>query len=539
MKIYTSQINPKIGDFENNFNKIIFEISKAKKNKCDIVLFSELVLTGYPPEDLLFFDQFILTAQNFLKKIVSKTENIIVVIGTVRKEKNKLFNSACIIKNKKILGYKDKTLLPEYNVFNEKRYFSEGKENFVFEYKNKKIAVLICEDSWVVLEEYQKLYEKNPLKELEKLKPDIILNLSASPYFFEKKDLRKNVFSKLSKKFKCFSIIANQIGGNDNLVFDGHSMAFDKSGKNILAAKGFEEDFFILDIFKKYKFLKEKEDSIEDLYKALVLGVKDYFFKLKLQKAIIGLSGGIDSALVLKIAVDALGNKNVLALNMPSRFSSLSSMEDSILQAKKFNVKILGISIDSLFQKYLDLFSGCFENKKFDVTEENIQPRIRSNILMAFSNKLDYLVLSTGNKSELALGYATLYGDMAGGLTGLMDVLKTDVYKIAKFLNKNNEVILKNIIKKQPSAELRLNQKDQDDLPEYEIIDKVIKGFVEDNLSINQIQKKYKIDIKIIKFITKKIFASEFKRKQSPIGIVVTKKSFNKGRFFPIVHSFI
>ena len=543
MLIYASQLNPTIGNLSHNTGKILNAIEKARLEKAEIVVFPESAISGYPPEDLLLYDDFIDQMQTELDKIIEASKDLFIVVGTIRRNKEKkgnpLFNSAAVIYDKKLLGYKDKSLLPTYDVFVEKRYFESGTDQKVFDFKGKKIGVLICEDVWSHSENVYKKYEKDPVEEMQKLKPDLLINIAASPYYYQKTDLRIEVFSKVSKILGCPQVMCNQVGANDQLVFDGHSMYFNKEGALVNVAKGFVEDHLLIDTEKEAPLFSYKVDPLQDLYSALILGVKDYFRKLHLSKALIGLSGGIDSALVLCIAVDALGPHNVLALNMPSRFSSVSSFEDANFLAANLRVELMDIPIDHMYQQYLDLLSPVFQGKSFDTTEENLQARIRGMILMAISNKLEYIVLSTGNKSEMAMGYVTLYGDMCGGLGVLNDVTKTLVYELAKWINRKKEIIPNNTIKKDPSAELKADQKDQDTLPPYSIVDKVIDGYVEDHLSYDEIVKKYKIDKILVKELIERIHKAEYKRRQGPPGIRVSKKAFSKGRFFPIVQGWI
>ncbi len=543
MLIYLCQLNPTIGKLTHNTEKILNAIEKARLEKAEIVVFPESAISGYPPEDLLLYDDFINQMQDQLVKIIEASKDLFIVLGTIRKNERKkgnpLFNSAAVIFDKKLLGYKDKSLLPTYDVFVEKRYFEPGVEQKVFEYKGKKIGVLICEDVWAHSENVYKKYEMDPISEMKKLKPDLLINIAASPYYYQKKDLRLKVFSKVTKFLNCPHVMCNQVGANDQLVFDGQSMYFDKEGVLVDIAKGFVEDHLLIDTEKPKPAFAYVMEPMQDLYNALVLGVKDYFRKLHFSKALVALSGGIDSALVLCIAADALGPHNVLALNMPSRYSSISSFEDSNRLAANLRVELMDIPIDHMYQQYLDLLSPFFQGKSFDTTEENLQARIRGMILMALSNKLKYIVLSTGNKSEMAMGYVTLYGDMCGGLGVLNDVTKTLVYKLAKWINRKKEIIPKNIIKKEPSAELRADQKDQDTLPPYSIVDKVIDGYVEEHLDIDRVVEKYKIDEKIVKELIARIHKAEYKRRQAPPGIRVSKKAFSKGRFFPIVQGWI
>ncbi|NGX63571.1 MAG: Glutamine-dependent NAD(+) synthetase [Candidatus Anoxychlamydiales bacterium] len=543
MLIYIAQLNPKVGALSHNTEKIIHALNRARLEKAEIVIFPESAISGYPPEDLLLYNNFIDQMEKELEKIIEASQNLFVVVGTIRRNTEirgkPLFNSAAVIYDKKLLGYKDKTLLPTYDVFVEKRYFESSHIQKVFEYKGKKIAIAICEDVWANSDDELKKYKQDPVEDIKKLNPDLLINISASPYYYQKKDLRIKVLSKVAKTLRCPHIMCNQVGANDQLVFDGHSMCFDKEGVLIAEAKGFVEDHFLIDIEKPNPQSIFKTDPLSELYSALVLGVKDYFRKLNLSKACIGLSGGIDSALVLCIAADALGPHNVFALNMPSRYSSLSSFEDSNKIAANLRVEMLDIPIDHMYQQYLDLLSPLFAGKSFDTTEENLQARIRGMILMAISNKLDYIVLSTGNKSEMAMGYVTLYGDMCGGLGVLTDVSKTLVYALAKWINRKKEIIPQSIIKKAPSAELKADQKDQDVLPEYSIVDKVLEGYVEDHLSIEEIVKKYNLDITLVTELVERIHRAEYKRRQGPPGIRVSKKAFTKGRYFPIVQGWI
>jgi NAD+ synthase (glutamine-hydrolysing) len=545
MKIFVGQINPTIGDLAGNTKKIISQIDKARLEKADVVLFSELVICGYLPEDLLFFDSFIQEMEKkYLNKIIEESNGLMVVVGLARKnpkEKEKgLLNSAAIIIDGKLIGFKDKTLLPTYDVFDERRYFDPGEKQAVWKYKNKNIGILICEDFWQHegCVHYTR-YLRDPVDELKKLHPDLILGLSASPYYFKKIETRISVFSTTAKSSNCPVIICNQVGGNDQLVFDGHSMVIDKSGHVCKLLDGFVQSSMLIDSENLPREVDLKIDHLSDLYRALVLGIKDYFVKQNLHSACFGLSGGIDSALVGCIASDALGPENVLAVFMPSRYSSKQSKKDAYQLAKNLRLNIKEIDIDQNFKQMLDLLNPHFEKKKEDVTEENLQARIRGMILMALSNKHKYIVLSTGNKSEVATGYCTLYGDMVGGLGVLIDVPKTLVYDLSKWINKDTEIIPKSIIEKPPSAELKENQKDTDTLPEYEIVDKVLNDYLEKYHTVEQISKDHKLKKELVKDLIERIHLAEYKRRQSPPGIRVTKKSFSKGRLFPIVQKWI
>lgn len=543
MKVLAAQINPTVGDIVGNTAKILHWMDRARVQKADIIVFPELAISGYPPLDLLFFDDFLNEIEKNLKKIIEKSHGLFVVVGlprrTGKKEGKPLFNSVAVICDGKLLGYKDKTLLPDYDVFNELRYFEPHDEQKVWEYKNKKIGILICEDAWQQSAQLTGVnYSTDPAISLKKLSPDLCLVLAASPFYYKKNDLRKVVYKNAATCLGCPLLLCSQVGANDQLVFDGYSMFFGVKGELNQIAKGFVEDEFCIDL-DNLSVLKIKEDPVEDLYQALVLGVRDYFSKLGLSKACLGLSGGVDSALTACIAADALGPHNIKALRMPSRFSSLASIEDSQLLADNLRIELLDIPIDSMFQSFLDLLSPVFYGKPFDTAEENIQARIRGMILMAISNKLGHVVLSTGNKSEMAMGYVTLYGDMCGGLSVLGDVTKTMVYKLANYINRKKEIIPQNIITKAPSAELKFNQKDQDSLPPYEIVDLVLEQYVENHKTIEEIISENKLSKELVRTLVERIHLAEYKRRQGPPNIRVTKKGFGVGRIFPIVQHWI
>lgn len=542
MKVFIAQLNPIVGDLKNNTDKIIASIKRAKKEKADIVLFSELTICGYPPEDLLMHPCFISDMEQQLQRIIEASDDLMVVVGVVRenpvKKGKPIFNSAAIIVDKKLIGYKDKTLLPTYDIFNETRYFEPGDDQVVIEYKGKRVGVLICEDIWQHGETVTATkYDRDPILEIKEKKPDILLNLSASPYYYEKQKVRNDVCSLACKTLDCPMAYCNQVGANDDLVFDGYSLCFNAKGEIIQLAKGFEEDEILIDFAKDLNEVECTENAISDLYKALVMGVKDYFQKQGFKKALLGLSGGVDSALVLCVAVEALGAKNILTINMPTRYSTPAGMDEAKSLAKNLGVEYKSIPIDETFQSFLNLLNPIFSGRKEDITEENLQARIRGIILMALSNKFGYLVLSTGNKSEMAMGYSTLYGDMCGGLGVLIDVSKQQAYALCRYINREKEIIPSNTIDKPPSAELRHDQKDQDSLPAYSIVDGVLKGYVEEHKRIEQIANELSIEKKLVSDLVHKIHLAEYKRRQAPVGIRVTKKAFNRGRNFPIVQN--
>lgn len=540
MRILAAQINPIIGDFEGNTRKIIQALEHGRSKQADIVVFSELVLCGYPPEDLLLHDSFIDANQKYLEKIVQASSKLMAIVGVVRRNPAKreklIFNSAAVIHDGKLLGFEDKQLLPTYDVFDERRYFEPGESTKIWELKGKKIGVMICEDIWqhagIVSDTF---YAHDPVLDLKSLKPDIVLNLSSSPYQFQKPSMRVKVCAKCAKSLGCPVILCCQVGANDQLVFDGYSLYVNAKGELVQVAKGFEEDEMVVDLDQPATPCAFSYDPMNDLYQALVLGVRDYFRKQGFKKGCLGLSGGIDSALVACIAADALGKENVLAITMPSRYSSKGSVTDSEILARNLGIELLQISIEKPFQAFLDLLEPHFKGRLEDITEENMQARIRGLILMAVSNKQGYIVMSPGNKSEMALGYCTLYGDMAGGLGVISDVTKRQVYELSRWINRNKEIIPQSIIDKAPSAELKANQKDSDSLPAYEIVDAVLEGYVEDYLSPEEISKKHSIPIEIVLDLVRRIHRAEYKRRQAPPGIRVSKKAFRVGRQYPIV----
>lgn len=541
MKVSVAQINPIIGDFRGNRDKIVEAIRLAKEAQADIVLFPELSICGYPPEDLLLHHEFVEENEKALQEIIRASQGIAVVVGLARKNIHRgqaLLNSAAILSNGELLGYYDKMLLPTYNVFDERRYFEPGKGVKTWQIKGKKIAVVICEDIWRHAGYADIRYKKDPVAALIPEKPDLLLNLSASPYHFEKPTVRVEVCAKTARSLNCPVILCCQVGAHDTLVFDGYSVCVDAKGALRELGKGFEEDFFTVDLEAPVCSLPPHYDVQSDLYRALVLGVKDYFAKQGFSKACLGLSGGIDSALVACIAVEALGAENILGVALPSRYSSAGSLRDAQTLADNLGISFKVISIEEPFSAYLSLLTPHFDGKQVDATEENLQARIRGMILMALSNKHGYIVLSTGNKSEMGLGYCTLYGDMCGGLGVIADVYKTQVYDLARWINRKEELIPLASIEKPPSAELRANQLDRDSLPDYETIDRVMKGYIEDLLSPQQISEKFHISRVIVDDLIGRIFRAEYKRRQAPPGIRVSKKAFSVGRRVPIVQKY-
>ncbi len=540
MKILAAQLNYTVGDFKGNTEKILSALQKARDEKIDLVTFSELAICGYPPEDLLLQEGFIDEMESALQKIINASADLFVIVGLARKNPSKIgkpfFNSAAVIDNGALLGFYDKWLLPTYDVFDEARYFESGNLVPLWECKGKKIGVLICEDIWG----YEggvdsSVYLKDPVEILSHEKVDFLINLSASPYHFKKLSLRTQICKRAVKTLNCPLIFCSQVGGNDQLVFDGQSFFVDANSDVLSIAKGFEEDLKIWDTNNMKKEIGEPKEPLEELFSALVLGVKDYFYKNNFKKACLGLSGGIDSAVVACIAVKALGNQNVEGIYMPSRYSSKSSEEDAKALADSLGISLKEISIEAPFESYLNLLSPYFGKLPVDHTEENVQARIRGAILMAFSNKFGSIVLSTSNKSEMALGFATLYGDLCGGLSVISDLTKKQVYEIAHFINLQKEIIPLSSLQKEPSAELRHGQKDSDSLPSYDLLDVIVESHVEFGKSAETIALENQLDLCFVKDVLHRIYQAEYKRRQSPLGIRVSQKSFKDGRRIPIV----
>lgn len=536
LRIAQAQINTTVGDLKGNSDKIIKFIKEAKKNKADLITFPELSITGYPPEDLLFKPQFIKDNLEALKKITKQTNNIVALVGFVNKVGHKIYNACALVSNGKHIYSYHKVLLPNYGVFDEKRYFTSGRECLVFKLAGLSFGVNICEDIW----------EENGPASFEALKggAQILLNISASPYYAGKLNLRKAILGRMAKKTKAYVFYNNLVGGQDELVFDGASMVVDPQGKVLNSAKQFEEELLLFDINsdEKSSLLRRrpaKLNPIEEIYQALVLGTRDYVKKNNFRKVTLGLSGGIDSALVACIARDALGRQNVVGVTMPSKYTSSGTYSDSKKLAHNLKIKLLELPIGKIFDSYLRALKNTFKSLKSNIAEENLQARIRGNLLMALSNKFGCLVLTTGNKSETSTGYCTLYGDMAGGFAVIKDVPKTLVYKLANYVNKREGtcVIPQSIIDRAPSAELKLNQKDQDTLPPYPALDGIMKSYVEEDKSLADILK---LGFKkaLVKKVISMVDRNEYKRRQAPPGVKITPRAFGRDRRMPITNRY-
>lgn len=544
MKLALLQLNFTVGDLAGNAKKIIEAVKKAKDSGVDLCITSEMALLGYPARDLVLNKTFVKDCEKVLNSLALELKNYpAVLIGTIEPNKankgKRLFNTASLIKSGKIVKSFHKSLLPTYDVFDEDRYFQSADSPGVFKFNDFKIGVTICEDVWnhTNLESVPR-YRKDPLQKLAKDKVDLIVNLSASPFTLDKQKIRQEMFSRIAKTYKTPVAYVNQVGGNDDLVFDGRSCAFDKRGKLFAKAKPFDEDIIIVDIDENLGETALDTKSLEEeCWQALVLGTRDYIKKCGFKEVLLGLSGGIDSALTAAIAKEAIGRENVLGVLMPSPYSSKGSIDDSLKLAKNLGIRTITLPIEKLMQEFANSLADSFKEYQSDLTEENIQSRIRGNLLMALSNKYKALLLTTGNKSELAVGYCTIYGDMSGGLAVISDVPKTLVYKIVDWFNKKSgdDIIPYEIIKKAPSAELRPNQTDQDSLPDYDILDKIIYLYIEQHQGQDEIIKKGFDKDTVIK-VLKLIKSAEFKRRQAAPGIKITDRAFGTGWRMPIAY---
>jgi NAD+ synthetase len=540
MKIALCQIDTIIGDIQNNKNKIINGYTRGVNDGADLVIFPELSLVGYPPLDLVEKQEFRQAAFNAAKEIAAITSGTGLIIGTITEGDDligtDIHNSAVLCFDGKIQFVQNKSLIPNYDVFDEMRYFDSAKDVNVFEFKGVKLGISICEDIWNDADYwYKRRYNVDPVKKLIDKGANLLINISASPYHYGKIRERHEMLSVLTKHDKIPLAYVCHAGAQTDLIFDGASMCFDNEGNLVCLGNAFKEDYFIYDTGTKYIPIPDEQRSFEEeVLEALIYGLKEYCEKLKFSRVLVGLSGGIDSALVTYIAVRALGKENVNVVMMPSQYSSEGSIIDSDKLIAKLGISSGQISIQPVVDKTIEMLSDAFKGRKPDVTEENIQARVRGIYLMALANKFNYLLLTTGNKSEMGVGYCTLYGDMSGGLAVIADVYKTDVYRIVNFINKNDEVIPYEIVKKEPSAELRLNQKDQDSLPEYGLLDKILRMYLEENKEKDEITSIIG-DEKVVNKVLRLVDINEFKRKQAAPALRVSRKAFGYGRRYPIV----
>ncbi len=570
LRIALAQVNPTVGDLSGNVKKICSYIRKARTLKADIVAFPELAITGYPPEDLLLKPHFIEDNLQALDEVRAKTEDITVLVGFVDRDRG-LYNAAALISDGMFVDVYHKKHLPNYGVFDEYRYFKPGTRYPVYNLGGVLFGVNICEDIW---------HEKGPAKIQALSGAEIIININASPYHAGKLMIREDLLSTRARECSASIIYVNMVGGQDELVFDGGSLAVDRNGDIIGGGRQFREEMIVVDVkvqsdagkisyrnkkernallkddeyienieissarkkglkpvVRQRKFIQMSED--EEVYNALLLGTRDYVYKNGFRNVVIGMSGGIDSALVTTIAVDALGRENVHGLFMPSKFTSTESYEDAYAHAKNIGIEIVTMPIDSILKGYLKILSEPFKGMQPDITEENLQARIRGNMLMAFSNKFGWLVLTTGNKSEMSVGYATLYGDMAGGFAVIKDVPKTMVYKLCRWRNdrEGRDLIPQRILWKEPTAELKQDQRDTDTLPPYPVLDPILKAYVEEDRSFEEIIKM-ECDIECVQKVIRMIDHAEYKRRQAPPGIKITPRAFGKDRRFPITNKY-
>jgi NAD+ synthase (glutamine-hydrolysing) len=544
VKIALAQLNYHIGNFEDNQRKVIDAIRKAKKLNADLVIFAELAITGYPPRDFLEFDDFIHKCEDSIQCTAKECVGIAAILGAPSKNpeiKGKdLYNTAYFLSDGKIKSLHHKSLLPNYDVFDEYRYFEPNTEFNIAEYKGKKLAITICEDLWNIGDDL--LYRNNPMDELVKQNPDIIINIAASPFHYQQADWRKKKLLENVAKYKLSLFYVNHVGAQTELLFDGGSLVINSEGVVVDELTYFEEDFRIYDLDDietfKNKPIIEPPSKIALIHDALVMGIKNYFGKLGFKKAILGLSGGIDSAVTLVFAVEALGKDNVRSVLMPSPFSSNHSITDAEKLAQNLGSPYDIIPINDSFEVMKETLKPVFKDMPDDITEENIQARLRGLILMAISNKFGSILLNTSNKSEAAVGYGTLYGDMNGGLSVLGDVYKTEVFELARYINSKMEIIPENTIIKPPSAELRPDQKDSDSLPDYEILDKILYQYIEHRKGPNELIRMG-FDETTVYRILKLVNTNEYKRYQTPPTLRISPKAFGMGRRMPIVGKYL
>ena len=547
MKIALAQFNPTVGDFEGNSARILELAAQAKRRGADLVVFSELCICGYLPLDLLERPAFIQRNHDTLNKVAAQMPlpAIVGYAGRVDQDHQRagksVANKAALICEGRVVFEQSKMLLPTYDVFDESRYFLPGDRQYVYGLGQEQLGITICEDVWNDKTFWASpMYARDPVMELVSQGTSVLINLSASPFTIDKRFLRLGMLRSIALHHKRPVIYVNQVGGNDSLIFDGSSVAFTPSGKIAAQAKAFEEDLVLFDTVTGEGDVREQpSDEIACAHQALVLGTRDYVRKCKFAKAIVGLSGGVDSAVVASIAVAALGTSNVLGVSMPGPYSSEGSKTDAQALARSLNIEFLTIPIAPVFEAYKQALAPAFQDRPPDITEENIQARIRGNFLMGLSNKFGSMVLSTGNKSENAVGYCTLYGDMAGGLAVISDVPKLMVYELAQYINRERELIPRSTLEKPPSAELRPNQKDTDSLPPYEVLDRILKAYIEEVKCPEEIAIETGIDLKLVRDIASLVDRNEYKRKQAAPGLKITSRAFGFGRPFPIAQRFI
>jgi len=546
VKIALIQINPIIGDFSYNCAKIIKWAHEAHTSGCELAIFPEMVVTGYPPQDLLERPSFIDDQERAVQAMIEELPAMDILFGrfdrSLHSKGKPLVNSAVVVRKGKIIHRTRKQLLPSYDVFDEKRYFEPGSHVELCQLGELTLAITICEDIW---HHEAGEYSLDPVEDLfnlasdQNIQIDALVNISASPFQRGKQRLRKEIMTRICNRFSVPLLYVNQVGGQDSLLFDGHSLVMNKSGEICAWASQFEEDMIIVDSesWRGEQHGRKGPGELQSIHEALVMGVRDYAVKCGFSSAVLGLSGGIDSALTAVLACDALGAENVLSVALPSPYSSAASMEDAMSLAENLGCRFEVIEIHELFETFNKNLEPLFVGREEDLTEQNIQARIRGNLLMALSNKFGHLLLTTGNKSEMAVGYCTLYGDMSGGLAVISDVPKQLVYELSGYINRETEIIPKRIITKPPTAELKPDQCDQDDLPPYEILDQILELYLEQGYSLKEIVARG-FDERMVRDVFNRIRMNEYKRKQAPMGLKVTSKAFGSGRRYPNVQNY-
>jgi len=540
VKIALGQINTTVADFSGNSAKIIEFAQRAQRAGAGLILFPELAVCGYPPRDLVERSSFVAKNREAVECIAAQTRGISVICGMVTPAEpdagKSVMNSAALLQDGKVVFVQSKMLLPTYDVFDEMRNFAPAKKQELFDFCGNRMALTICEDAWNDKDFWNKrLYRQDPVEELMRAGGNFVLNISASPFWLGKRELRRDMLATIARSENVPVVMVNQVGGNDSLVFDGSSLVLNRKGDVVAQGKSFEEDLVVFDTATFEGEMHEQIAGEEaSAYAALVLGTRDYVRKCGFTKVIIGLSGGIDSALTAAIAADAVGQENVIGVGMPGPYSSKGSIDDARVLAANLGIRFELLSINEICKSYLDVLKPVFAGRKEDVTEENIQSRARGSLLMALSNKFGAIVLSTGNKSELGVGYCTLYGDMVGGLAVISDVPKTLVYRISRYVNTQKAVIPEATLEKPPSAELRPDQKDSDSLPPYDVLDAILEDYVEDSHSPAQIAQARGFNLELVKKVVRMIDRAEYKRQQAAPGIKISAKAFGYGRRFPI-----
>ncbi|MBU4262130.1 MAG: NAD+ synthase [Proteobacteria bacterium] len=543
MKIALTQINPVIGNFTDNIAHIASQIQTARNAGCQLAIFPELAISGYPPQDYLEHEAFLTQQQVAILRLVAETQGIGVLCGAITRHSGStgkpLHNSALLFEGGNLLFSAHKRLLPTYDVFDETRYFEPGQTSIPFIYQGLRLGITICEDIFNDEDSFpHPLYQANPVADLKQGGIDLLINIAASPFTMGKQQLRRTIFSQLCRKYHIPLVYVNQVGGQDSILFDGASMVLGNDGALCHQAKSFCEDMLIIDTEQLHAAPTPGEmDETGLVFQALAMGCRDYIRKCGFSKVLLGLSGGIDSALTCAIACEALGAENVTGVALPSPYTSQESIDDARALAANLGIRFEIIAISDTFASFRQTLSPLFAGLKEDVTEQNIQARIRGTLLMALANKFNALLLSTGNKSEMAVGYCTLYGDMAGALSLLSDVPKQMVYALARFVNRQQEIIPSRTIIRAPTAELAPDQKDQDDLPPYEMLDPILSAYLEEHLSIAEIVSRG-FDKEIVKDIIRRIKRNEYKRQQAAMGLKVTSKAFGFGRRYPIAQLF-